>query len=151
MHQHYYPSPVLEEHLLIKTSTIEANLLIICACLPTLKHFVQAIAPKLLGSSGVTGKSGYNSAGLQYGSRANPISSKSASGRPKPRRENYHDFDGDNDFRMETYVQATQPGDAETHTRSRQGSDGDKDRDDDSAKAIIQTRTLQIHYEARGS
>ena len=103
----------------------------------------------MLGRSAATGKAGYNSAGLQYGSRTGPISNKSASGRPRPRRENYHGFDGDNDFRMQTLIQTSRSTHSDPATRSRQSSDADKDRDDDSAKAIIQTKTLQIHYENR--
>jgi hypothetical protein len=131
--------------------SIEANLLVMCACLPTLKHFVQAIAPSILGSrsGGNSGykANGYNSAGLRSGPRTNAISGTFTTSRSRPRRENYTGFDGDEEWRMQTLVESNNLSTANTATKSRDDSVGDKD--DDSAKGIMQTRTVQIQYEDR--
>lgn len=161
-------------------SIIEANLLVSCACLPTLKHFVQCIAPNAFGSSRGQGTSGYTnqkSGAHKHGVDSSHLASKGRIGvstttsghhdRPKPRRDNYHGFDGENDYRMETFVEgnADQGGPHRQRARdleegqlgvvmernpsmTRSSGDGGG-RDDDSAKAIIQTKTLQIHYEDR--
>jgi hypothetical protein len=153
---------------------IESNLLIMCACLPTLKSFFQTVAPRVLGYS--------SRGGTKYGSNTHGVGSSYGRGgtqtisstRPKPNREYYHGFDdGDSqEFQMETPPQQQGGGmhkgsgaagtngglevtitsgrdDGMFDDRHHERDSGDKDRDDDSAKAIIQTRTVQVSYEDR--
>jgi hypothetical protein len=125
-----------------------------CACLPTLKHFVQAIAPSFLGSSRSGGKSGYTagaygSSTVRTGPRTGALSGNFTGSRSRPRRDDYTGFDGEEEWRMQTLVEGNSSKDPDTTVRSRNDSDGDKDGDDDSAKGIIQTRTVQIQYEDR--
>ena len=178
------------------TSIIEANLLVICACLPTLKHFVQAVAPNALGAYS-SQKTPHHNPGsdypyannssskpnhLKYSSRAKPQSGTALSSmdRPHPRRDNYNGFDNEREYRMDVLVEG---GGKRTRDRSRHdrrvsrddeigvastrdassgsrsssalgrggsGSDGRGD-DADSAKAIMHTRAVEIHYEDRST
>jgi hypothetical protein len=140
-----------------------------CACLPTLKAFFQKVAPRMLGYSSQGGaKYGSNSHGVgsSYGRGGTQTISSS---RPKPNREYYHGFD-DGDSQEFQMVSPSQGGiqhgsgsgtgglevtitsgrdDGSFGDRTLGRDSGDKDRDDDSAKAIIQTKTVQVFYEDR--
>ncbi|OAL38534.1 hypothetical protein AYO20_02184 [Fonsecaea nubica] len=129
---------------------IEANLLIMCACIPTLKYFVQVVAPNLLGASSAGRSNNANSAGrgptyILGGQRSGN------STRPRPKPQNYHGFDdGDTGYHMGTLVEGGRPVEVDNSWRNHHDMTHDKDRDDDSAKTIIQTKSMQIHYEDRG-
>ncbi|KIW80156.1 hypothetical protein Z517_06771 [Fonsecaea pedrosoi CBS 271.37] len=128
---------------------IEANLLIMCACIPTLKYFVQVVAPNLLGASSAGRSNNANSAGrgptyILGGQRSGN------STRPRPKSQNYHGFDdGDTGYRMGVLVEGGRPVGVDNSWRNHHDMTDDKDRDDDSAKAIIQTKSIQVHYENR--
>lgn len=92
------------------SSSIEANLLIICSCLLTLKPFFQTVAPRVVGySSRDVAKYGSNTGGLGSAAARGGLQTISSS-RPKPHREHYHGFDEDEEeghkYRMETLVEA---------------------------------------------
>ncbi|KAH0841683.1 hypothetical protein FOPE_06805 [Fonsecaea pedrosoi] len=129
---------------------IEANLLVMCACIPTLKYFVQVVAPNLLGASSAGRSNNTNSAGrgptyILGGQRSGN------STRPRPKSQNYHGFDdGDTGYRMGALVEGGRSVEVDNSWRNHHDMTDDKDRDDDSAKAIIQTRSMQVHYENRG-
>lgn len=100
-----------------------------------------------MGSSHQRGKSDSNLGGPNSNLRSGGVVSSSTS-RPNPKRQHYHGFESDDEYRMQTLVEGGVPVDKSANWRNRDG-DSDKDRDDNSAKAIIQTRTLQIEYEDR--
>ncbi|KAL1978397.1 hypothetical protein VTN31DRAFT_1256 [Thermomyces dupontii] len=111
---------------------VEANLLIMCACLPTLRLFIRSVFPSLLSSD----------------HRGSYSDGKRKSGsihlRNNPRRRNYHGIDLDEDIkststfhRFQTLVSnGSQRNDSPEETASSQGG-CPKD-------AILQTKTMHI-------
>lgn len=144
-------TPLYTDTLLFLYSTIEANLLIICACLPTLKAFIQALSPRSLGSSGRTG----------WRSKTTPGVSTVGSTRPKPRRDQYHEFDDVDveENRVATVVEGGKDVEIEMEAlgHRRAGSDGSVGSSGggkggsfgDAAKEIVQNTTMEIRYEER--
>ncbi|KAI9687152.1 MAG: hypothetical protein M1822_002563 [Bathelium mastoideum] len=121
--------------------TIEANLLIICASLPTIRQFGRTVAPKFLSSSD----------SANYYNRADPAgnipSVGSSRSRGKYRRER-GPYDYDSDLMMETLVN----GGSGTHAHDVEGGNlhSSADRDSKTAifgdKSIMRTRTAQVTY-----
>lgn len=133
---------------------VEANLLIMCASLPTLRLFFRTVAPNLMFSSGGNSKTtpGYpggisstrNTRGLQtIGSSASRIN---------PKKNHYGRFD-DEEYHMEMMVTG---GPRNKESEGRKGgyvNDGissssrEFGEDGTSETGIIQTKTMQVTYE----
>ncbi|RFU32873.1 hypothetical protein B7463_g3473, partial [Scytalidium lignicola] len=123
---------------------IEANLLVMCACIPTLRHFISTIAPNLLNSS-KRGESNSNSQALHSNHLGDKLGSSIGS-RLNGKRHQYHGFDGDAEYRMETLVEGSKS--ANKHSTWGEQEEADVgDRDNDSERAIIQTKTVQVRYD----
>ncbi|KAH8807861.1 hypothetical protein F5884DRAFT_881393 [Xylogone sp. PMI_703] len=128
---------------------IESNLLVICASLPTLRHFVFTIAPTLLSSANKRSENNSASVGPHSNRRGDGLGS-SISSRLNGKRHQYHGFDGDTDYRMETLVEGTRSANKNSTWRDPDEGD-DRDRDNDSERAIIQTKTMELRFENRAA
>ncbi|KAL5868717.1 hypothetical protein ACKVWC_009475 [Pyricularia oryzae] len=108
---------------------VEANLLIMCACLSTLRHFCRAVAPQFLSSS--RGTKCKNSLSNTNGSvQLQTIGQVSSKG--KGSNKHFVKLDGRNDIESQAYAGRSS---LETK-RSEDGSD----------RGIMQTKTTQITY-----
>ena len=111
-------------------SCVEANLLIICACLSTLRHFVHSVAPWMLSSSRGTSKTPKASGpGRSYELRT--IGGTTGS--------KHRQFDRlDEQFGTESRVESDFP--------RRQSIGSDLSNGDRSDKGIVQTTTTQVTF-----
>ncbi|WQF84422.1 hypothetical protein CDEST_09436 [Colletotrichum destructivum] len=129
---------------------VEANLIVICAALPTLRKFFRHVAPKIIGES--TYGKGTKTMG---GNGSKTVSRLTIGGTNGTRnRAEYSQFDLDNS--AETFAMAS------VATPSKQGAvstgvcEGDTTWDDDSSektiirgKNIVQTKTVTVEYTAK--
>lgn len=137
--------------MLILSRCVESNLLIICACLPTLRQAVTAIAPRILGDS-LRAKS--------YENNSDPLSHRSAqhskSAVLSSRRGEYLNFGHGADYGMDTFVKTgNKSGRKDRQTWSVDANRESKENgstylDDDSEKGIMQTTAVAVQYEPRG-
>jgi len=131
---------------------VEANLLIMCAALPTLRLFFKTIAPGLMSSSGASRDKTTKTSGLSgLKSRGLPtVGSTAGSSAAKPRRQLYGRFDEEQEYGMETLVAGGRSDGGEFDRRKHGNVSGRDDRsksdDGDSQKAIVQTTTTEITY-----
>ncbi|KAL6356004.1 hypothetical protein LRP88_09589 [Fusarium phalaenopsidis] len=122
---------------------VEANLLIMCACLSTLRHFVKTVAPRLLSSSRGT-STGKSKTGLSSGHELRTIGG--GTGGRSANRAPYTQFDDP----FTTTAEAE--GGFGWRREGKAGSLDDKSSNDDgrSDKGILQTTTMVVQYsEAR--
>ncbi|KAJ4222582.1 hypothetical protein NW757_014401 [Fusarium falciforme] len=118
---------------------IEANLLIMCACLSTLRHFVKTVAPRLLSSSRGT-STGRSKTGLSSGHELRTIggTGPERSGNRGP----YTQFD--EQFGATAHAEG---GYAWPPDGKRKSIDGKSINDDErSDKGILQTTTTVVEY-----
>jgi len=133
---------------------VEANLLIICASLPTLRLFIRTLVPSLLsGSDGSTKPSHYS-----YGGASGTQGLVTSQASTKPKRQQYGRFDdNDNeDIRMKTMIEASTPSlDLESGKAKPIENDPNSGREwtEDSTSekgilqmGILQTKTLEVTY-----
>ncbi|KAK7449939.1 integral membrane protein [Colletotrichum acutatum] len=127
---------------------VEANLVVICASLPTLRKFFRHVAPKIIGES--TYGKGTKTVG---GTGSKPMSRTTIGGTNGTRnRAEYSQFDRDNNG--EAFVMASM-GSNEPVTIATGHSEGDPAEDDSSEKAIIrgnnivQTKTITVEYSTK--
>lgn len=140
---------------------VEANLLIVCASMPTLRQFFRHVSPGLMSLSGKTLNSESGSQSRTARSQARSQSRAMQGFGAGNGRRGYVDFDGTDTLCMETRVTATQ---IEKDVNSEKGYLGEtrtpseieiateianKDWNDggESDKRIIQTKTTRIAYE----
>ncbi|KAF9879580.1 integral membrane protein [Colletotrichum karsti] len=126
--------------------SIEANLLVMCACLSTLRLFFHTVSPKLFSSGGgTTGKSGAASGnGLRtIGGTGGGVSAA--------QRSRYNRFDNSRDepdYDMDTFqVQikgGPREGDVESGRRKDSGGDWNEP-DSNSERAIVQTTETHVY------
>lgn len=141
-----------------QNSLVESNLLVICGSIPTLRRFLNHVAPKIMGSS-------------QRGSKSDPNAprTKTHTSAPKRRNQYYTRFGSDREEEELEFQILSQMG-AKKHNSSDGGSntvvrgvgtttieasvpsnsnwdDRPRGEDDDSEKAIMQTKTVTIKYE----
>ncbi|KAI8721245.1 hypothetical protein NCS52_00571600 [Fusarium sp. LHS14.1] len=121
---------------------VEANLLIMCACLSTLRHFVKTVAPRLLSSSRGT-STGKSKTGHSSGHELRTIGG--GTGGRSANRAPYTQFDDP----FTTTSEAE--GGFGWRRDGKSGSLDDKSSNDDgrSDKGILQTTTMVVEYEAR--
>lgn len=132
---------------------MEANLLIICASLPTLRLFIRTLIPSLLSSSGGSSKR----TGYGYGGASGTHGLVKSQNSTKPKRQQYGRFD-DNDneeIRLKTMIEASSPSlDLERGgAEKNETANGGREWTDDSASekgilqtGILQTKTLEVTY-----
>lgn len=136
-----------------RNSCVEANLLIMCGSLPTLRLFFRTVAPNLLSSSGGNSKTGTGGLGGVSGSRnTRGLHTIGSSGsRINPKRNHYGRFD-DEEYHMETMVTG---GPRKKDSEGRKGGIGNDGissssrefgEDGTSETGIIQTKTMQVTY-----
>ncbi|WQF82932.1 hypothetical protein CDEST_07946 [Colletotrichum destructivum] len=126
---------------------VEANLLVMCACLSTLRLFFHTVSPKLFSSAAaITGQSGGVSGnGLQTIGGTGGVGSG-------PSRRRYSRFDRSQNepaYNLDTFhVQIKSgPGDRDDEQPGRRSSIGGvHDPDSSSERGIIQTTETHIHY-----
>ncbi|KAH7128055.1 hypothetical protein B0J13DRAFT_453815 [Dactylonectria estremocensis] len=119
---------------------IEANLLIMCACLSTLRHFIKTVAPRLLSSSKGTG-TGKSKTGLSSGHELRTIG---GTGGRSANRGPYTQFDEP----FSTSTRAVGGGYEWNGGKSGGSIDGKSTQDDGgSDKGILQTTTTRVYYE----
>ncbi|KAL8307674.1 hypothetical protein RB593_006173 [Gaeumannomyces tritici] len=112
-------------------SIIEANLLIMCACLSTLRHFFRAVAPGLLSSVWRKSKSkGTGSLSNSHGSELRTIDQIPSKGLGK---KQFMKLDGRADVESQAYAGRSS---LETKRSDEAGSD----------RGIVQTTTTQVSY-----
>ncbi|KAF7556711.1 hypothetical protein G7Z17_g1234 [Cylindrodendrum hubeiense] len=121
---------------------VEANLLIICSCLSTLRHFVKTVAPRLLSSTKGT-STGKSKTGI---SSTHELRTIGGTGGRSANRAPYTQFD-------EPFSSTAR---AEAGLWARDGnvgsSDGKVSNDGESDKGILQTTTTHVYYSnARGA
>ncbi|KAL8342253.1 hypothetical protein RB601_005063 [Gaeumannomyces tritici] len=110
---------------------IEANLLIMCACLSTLRHFFRAVAPGLLSSVWRKSKSkGTGSLSNSHGSELQTIGQIPSKGLGK---KQFMKLDGRADVESQAYAGRSS---LETKRSDEAGSD----------RGIVQTTTTQVSY-----
>ncbi|KXH63218.1 integral membrane protein [Colletotrichum salicis] len=123
---------------------VEANLVVICASLPTLRKFFRHVAPKIIGES--TYGKGKNVGGT--GSKATSRMTIGSKNGTRNRAE-YSQFDRDNNG--EAFVMASM-GPNKPVTIVTGNSESDPTEDDSSEKAIMrgnnifQTKTITVEY-----
>ncbi|KAF9873915.1 integral membrane protein [Colletotrichum karsti] len=124
---------------------IEANLLIICAALPTLRRFLRHVAPKIIGESTYGKGTKKTDPGSKHLSRMTIGGTKGTRN-----RNEYSEFDRDNS--PETFVM-TSVGTSKPEVDNTANSEHDAAwQDDSSEKAIIygntivQTKTVTVEY-----
>ncbi|EXJ89943.1 hypothetical protein A1O3_03010 [Capronia epimyces CBS 606.96] len=120
---------------------VEANLLIMCACLPTLRQFMSVVTPKLL-SSGHDQESKPSEYKLHASGGAGNGSALFSA-----KRRQYQGFGHGTDYHMDTLIEGANS--SNTHHSVKHTDGGDGLNDDDSEKAIVQTKAVEIHYEPR--
>ncbi|KAH6953797.1 hypothetical protein BKA56DRAFT_638278 [Ilyonectria sp. MPI-CAGE-AT-0026] len=118
---------------------IEANLLIMCACLSTLRHFIKTIAPRLLSSSKGT-STGKSKTGVSSGHELRTIG---GTGGRSANRGPYTQFD--EPFSTSTRTDAAYGWNAEGKAGSVDGKSTQDDGGSD--KGILQTTTTRVFYE----
>ncbi|KAF2120045.1 hypothetical protein BDV96DRAFT_539743 [Lophiotrema nucula] len=121
--------------------TIEANLLIICASLPTIRQFVRTVAPGLLS---ITHSSKYNKGS---GSTGNLRTIGGITSRSKNARK-HGPYDYDTDIAMETLVDGGSSTNAHDFEEGHQlGSiDGDSKTTISETRGITKTQTAEVTY-----
>ncbi|KLU85267.1 hypothetical protein MAPG_04295 [Magnaporthiopsis poae ATCC 64411] len=113
---------------------VEANLLIMCACLSTLRHFFRAVAPGFLSSSrGSKGKKASGRLSGTEGSELQTIGQISSKGRGK--KHFLKLIDGRADLESQAYA--------------GRSSDETKRSDEASDRGIVQTKTTKVTSEPR--
>lgn len=133
---------------------VEANLLIMCASLPTLRLFFRTVAPNLMSSSGGNSKTTSGQLGGTGGRSgyANGIKTIGGSGnRINPRRQHYGRFD-DDEYHMETLVTGgprEKNLEAKKHTDVDTTSSREWEADGTSETGIVQTKTTHVYVEER--
>ncbi|KAH6884932.1 hypothetical protein B0T10DRAFT_577330 [Thelonectria olida] len=122
---------------------VEANLLIMCACLSTLRHFVKTVAPRLLSSTRGT-STGRSKTALSSGHELQTIGGTGRSGNRAP----YSQFDEP----FSTAARAESGYGWQTERNMKAGSVDGKSSNDDggSDKGILQTTTTRVYYEDVG-
>lgn len=136
-------------------SIVEANLLIICASLPTLRKFFRHVAPKVIGESTYAKQSKRSAATGNPNSR---ITYGAGSHNRRDHRD-YSQFDGDSDSN-DTYILGNMSTSTPAVSRAAAGpseTDVVWHDDDDSEKGIVrgangnivQTKTVTVEYESR--
>ncbi|KAK1622227.1 integral membrane protein [Colletotrichum phormii] len=123
---------------------VEANLVVICASLPTLRKFFRHVAPKIIGEST------YGKGKTVGGTGSKPMSRMTIGGTNGTRnRAEYSQFDRDNNG--EAFVMASM-GPNKPVTIATGNSENDPTEDDSSEKAImrgnniVQTKTITVEY-----
>ncbi|KAH7354252.1 hypothetical protein B0T11DRAFT_342368 [Plectosphaerella cucumerina] len=106
---------------------VEANLLIMCACLSTLRHFIRTVAPWLLSSGRGTSKANTGTTGTY------PL--QTIGGIPSTKRSDFERLD--EQFGSEARVEGGRP----SLDTSNSGAD-----DGRSDQGIVQTTTTQVTY-----
>lgn len=118
-------------------SCVEANLLIICASLSTIKHFVSAVAPKLTFSSLSSNKKSSRSLSANHELRT--------FGAGSSRKRYYSRFD-ETDVGTDTIIRVQGlPHDEEAARDKECNRSGPEDEGSD--KGIIQTKETHVYYE----
>ncbi|KAJ4327041.1 hypothetical protein N0V84_002540 [Fusarium piperis] len=132
---------------------VEANLIITCASMPTLRKFFKHVAPKLIGESrygsktGKSGKSGDNS--------KPPTRTLVPTSQSRRDRHQYSQFDAEGGQRPEEFVLGPIKGRADPKVTAGHGDDhvgwGDSDSEKGmvvgtSKPAIVQTKTVTVEY-----
>lgn len=139
--------------LLILCSIVEANLLMMCASLPTLRVFLSRVAPSLFEDhTSKNSSSGYNSAGI-HGAGFNLVTFGGTGGEPKRKFDTLveleHDIYGGNDdkLRNDPVVES------DTHVYGGRGVTRSTDArdlsDQGSEEGIVQTKTTTVSYMKR--
>ncbi|KAK1689650.1 integral membrane protein [Colletotrichum godetiae] len=123
---------------------VEANLVVICASLPTLRKFFRHVAPKIIGEST------YGKGKTVGGGGSKAMSRMTIGGTNGTRnRAEYSQFDRDNNG--EAFVMASM-GRNKPVTIATGNSENDPTKDDSSEKAImrgnniVQTKTITVEY-----
>lgn len=128
----------------------ETNLSCICGTLPTIKPFLNHIAPRLLGSTRSSSKYPVHSGGLSTGGPATfGGTGADAHSKNRNRPDKYERFDDDIMYPLETVVAVgvgeRSSSDSIQHARSDSGSDKAIVSDNN----ILQTKTATVTYEKR--
>lgn len=120
---------------------IEANLLIMCASVNTLRHFVQAVAPRLLSSTGGGNSSKRSSKPLSSAHELRTFGAGSSRSRAY-----YNRFD-EADVGTDTVVDIQ----GMPSPDRKQGVVGEQksQEDDGSEQGIVQTKETRVYYEAK--
>lgn len=128
----------------IVSSVVEANLFIVCCCLPTLRRFFRHVAPHVIGESS-GGSSGKGSSG-QNRMLHSWKSSKSGPKRQYDTLMNTIDAGkGDDEIPL-----AGMEAKAATQARQSKVQVGTREcKDSDSEEAILYERTVDVTYETR--
>lgn len=143
---------------LMTNSCVEANLLIMCASLPTLRLFFKTVAPGLLTSTGGRSNDKYSKSGNPSNKTRGlrTIGGSSAVSTTKPKRQHYGQVDDDLEYGMVTLTvggaRKRESEEGKTKSAIGEGSDdGDHTatewhEDGDSERGIVQTKTTVISY-----
>jgi hypothetical protein len=128
-------------------SLVEANLFIICASMPTLRRFFKHFAPKMMGSS--TGDSRSHKYGPNGGSTLRTIGGTGGpSGISNMSRKARRDYEEFGDAELELFDRdAKHPNVRDTRVDAT-GAEDQAQPDSSSDKAILQTKTFEIRYDA---
>lgn len=123
---------------------VEANLIIICGCLPTFRIFLNHVAPKILGESRSSSGSGPSdnkatgSIGMRYALRT------FGKGDPKPKRREFDTIDelelGDNPYGSQWEAEAGTGGPEPTRERRKSQSEASDE------EAIVKTVQTSVTY-----
>jgi hypothetical protein len=119
-------------------SFIEANLLIMCCCLSTLRRFFKHFAPRLIGESSSTGNSNGRSRGF---SNNNAQRTFGSSGTKRNLDSFAHSANDKNGIPLSSFDD-TDMGSRKAMTRVKSMT-----RDSDSEEAILFERSVQVTYE----
>ncbi|KAK4184089.1 hypothetical protein QBC35DRAFT_541191 [Podospora australis] len=127
----------------------ETNMSCICGTLPTIKPFLNHIAPRILGSTRNNSRYPVNSGGLSTGGPATFGGTGDIQSKNRNRADKYERFSDDIMYPLET-VTAVGVGERSSqesinHARSEAGSDKAIVRENN----ILQTKTATITYEKR--
>ncbi|KAH6652159.1 hypothetical protein BKA67DRAFT_349379 [Truncatella angustata] len=96
----HFISRVLElTFFVLMVRAIEANLLVVCACVSTLRLFSRSVTPKLFSSKGITSNTGENS----HGALHTIGGSAKTGGRPRHASYNRFDHDEESGYNMVTF------------------------------------------------
>lgn len=131
----FAPAFTLQLSLTLDPRSIEANLLIICASLPTIPQFVREVAPRLMSSAGNSKYFKQSDSGRNWHTT---ISSDSRKKRTKKRNP----YGMDTDLMMETLVDTDgNGGHAQT---SSSGANGESNTTIHNENAINKVQTAQV-------
>ncbi|TQN64198.1 Satratoxin biosynthesis SC1 cluster protein 4 [Colletotrichum shisoi] len=126
---------------------VEANLIVICAALPTLRKFFRHVAPKIIGES--TYGKGTKTMGRNGSKTVSRLTIGGTNGTRN--RAEYSQFDLDNS--AETFAMASVAPPSKQGAASTGVFEGDTTWDDDSSektiirgKNIVQTKTVTVEY-----